>query len=59
MLTVVDISNKLRNFEETMLIELLEISSDDIVDRFQDVIEVNYDMLLAELEAYEGDLNEA
>lgn len=33
------ILQQLRDLEETLLIEILEIKSDDIVDRFQDVIE--------------------
>jgi hypothetical protein len=36
--------------EETALLELLDLSSEEIVDRFWDVIEVNYDELLRELE---------
>lgn len=59
MLTLVDVSDKLRDYEETQLIDTLEISSDDIVDRFQDVIEEKYDKLVSEIEGYEGDLNEA
>lgn len=56
MLTLVDISDKLRNVEETLLVELLELSSDDIVDRFMDVIEERYDQLVGEFDTYEGGL---
>jgi hypothetical protein len=42
--------DRLRKMEETALLELLDLSSEEIVDRFWDVIEVNYDELLRELE---------
>jgi hypothetical protein len=50
MLTLVDLMDRLRKMEETALLELLDLSSEEIVDRFWDVIEVNYDELLRELE---------
>ncbi len=37
----------LRNTEETILLELLEITSDELVDKFTDKIEDNLDKLYA------------
>lgn len=50
------LNEKLRLLDEVLLLELLEVSSDDIVDRFQDKIEEKYDYIseqLQEEEAYE------
>lgn len=35
----------LRNTEETILLEILEITSDELVDKFMDKIEENIDKL--------------
>jgi len=40
----------LERIEETLLVELLNLRSEDIVERFRDVIEENYDRLLGEIE---------
>lgn len=47
-------NEKLRLLDETLLMELLEITSEEIVDRFQDKIEEKYDYLLRELEEEEA-----
>jgi hypothetical protein len=41
-----DIINDLKRMDEVTLLELLDLSSEDIVDRFEDVIENRYDVIL-------------
>lgn len=48
------LNEKLRLLDETLLAELLEITSEEIVDRFQDKIEEKYDYLARELEEEES-----
>lgn len=45
MLTLPDIYDKLKRMDEVTLLELLNIQSTDIVDRFQDFIEDRADYL--------------
>ena len=45
MLTLPDIYDKLKRMDEVTLLELLNIQSTDIVDRFQDLIEDRADYL--------------
>jgi len=45
MLTLEDIKQKLKQFDEVTLMETLEITSDDLVDRFTDLIEQQQDTL--------------
>ena len=47
-LTYADIKEKLKQIDEVSLLEVLNISSEDIVDRFEDRIEYLYDDLVAE-----------
>ena len=49
-LTLPDICNKLKEIDEITLLEVLEISSEDIIERFQDRIEDQADRLEKELE---------
>ena len=49
-LTFADIKNKLTMLDEITLMEVLEISSEDIVERFEDKIEQKLDYLSEELE---------
>jgi len=49
-LTFNDIKHKLRLLDEITLMEVLEISSEDIVDKFEDRIEMRLDYLTDELE---------
>ncbi len=39
MLTIPDICDKLKRMDEVTILELLEINSEEIVNRFQDKIE--------------------
>jgi tRNA A37 methylthiotransferase MiaB len=46
MITFTELCDKLKQMEETMLIELLELHSDEIVDRCTDLIEDKYEFLI-------------
>lgn len=46
--TFQELCNDLKKFDETTLLELLNINSEDLVDMFQDKIEENLDRLLKE-----------
>lgn len=41
--TYADIMQRLKHLDEISLIELLDLTSDEIVDRFQDIIEERYE----------------
>ena len=45
-----ELKEKLIHFDEITLLELLNISSEDIVDRFEDIIDERYEELLKEIE---------
>lgn len=45
MLTLVEIAEKLKQFDEITLLEVLEINAEEIVERFMDKIEDNQDKL--------------
>lgn len=47
--TKFELLERLRQVEETMLVELLGITSDDIVDAFLDLIETRYEYLYEQL----------
>lgn len=49
-LTLVEIEEKLKAFDEITLLEILEIDSEMIVERFSDLIEERADKLEEELE---------
>jgi len=58
MLTLEELKQKLaERLDEITLLELLSINSYDIVERFEDFIENNYDRLMKEIED-EYDINE-
>lgn len=46
--TLVDLFERLKQEDEISLLEILNISAEDIVDRFQDIIEAKADELEAE-----------
>ena len=50
MLTLNDVKDRLKQQPEIFLLEILDLSSEDIVDRFGDVIEEHYESLAEELE---------
>ena len=43
MNTLRDISRKLKKYDEETVVELLDITSEDIVDRFEDKIEERFE----------------
>lgn len=49
-LTFVDLCDELKKLDETTLLELLDISAEEVVDKFQDKIEDNFDHLLLLIE---------
>ena len=55
MKTLADIINHLRRIDEISLLEVLDISSEDIVDRFGDRIEDKYDLLREDFEDEEDE----
>ena len=49
-LTLVELKEKLMQFDEIDIIELLDLTAENILDRFEDVVEDNYDKLIREIE---------
>lgn len=49
-LTLDELIEKLSVLDEVDIIELLDLTSSDILDRFEDVVEDNYDKLIKEIE---------
>ena len=50
LITLPELIDKLRVFDELELIELLEITTDDLLDRFEDIVELRIDKLMREIE---------
>lgn len=50
MRTLADVINWLKHIDEVSLLEVLDISSEEIVDRFSDKIEDKYDDLREDIE---------
>jgi len=50
MLTLNDVLDRLKKIDEVSLLEVLDIDSNDIVDRFIDRVEERFDDLQEELE---------
>jgi hypothetical protein len=50
MLTRLEIEEKLKQIDEITLLEVLDISSEDIVDRFEDKIEERFEQFELEFE---------
>ena len=49
-MTFVELCDRLKQLDEVLLLEVLEINSGQIVDRFQDVVEDKRDYLEEDLE---------
>jgi hypothetical protein len=49
-ITFEELKEKLQRVDEVTLLELLEIHSDDIIERFEDYIEDRQEQLLKEIE---------
>lgn len=54
-LTILDIKEKLKLLDEITLLEMLNIRSEDLVDRFSDLIEDNADHLEEEIKDDENE----
>lgn len=50
MLTFIDVCDRLKQQDEISVLEVLEITSDELVDRFRDRVEEKYDYLVEDLE---------
>jgi len=50
MITLTELEEKLKREEECSLLEILDITSEDIVDRFNDKIEEKYESLAEEFD---------
>ena len=48
-LTIRELKEKLMQFDEIDIIELLDLTAEDILDRFEDLVEDNYDKLIKEI----------
>ena len=49
MLTLHDIKEKMKRLDEVTLLEILDLSSEEIVERFEDEIEERFEQLVEEL----------
>ena len=49
-MTFLELCDRLKQLEETLLLEVLDINSGQIVDRFQDVVEDKRDYIEEDLE---------
>lgn len=57
-LTFEEICYKLKQIDEISLLEVLDLCSEDIVDRFRDVIEDRLDELVEDLEEEQDPFNQ-
>jgi hypothetical protein len=49
-LTLPELKERLKSLDEVMLLELLDVASEDLVETFGDIIENNYNRLLKEVD---------
>lgn len=54
-ITLVELKEKLKRLDETILCEVLNISSEELVERFDDIVEEKFDDLAEEFEDEETD----
>jgi len=52
VITLQELKDKLAKLDEVTLMETLEVSSDDLVNRFSDYIENNYEYLAGEFDEH-------
>lgn len=50
MLTLTDLADRMKHLDEVTLLEVLDIKSDELTDRFLDKIENRFEYLCEELE---------
>jgi hypothetical protein len=55
-LTLEELKERLKRLDEMSLLELLDVTSEEIVEYFEDRVEDNYDRLLREVD-YDGEEN--
>lgn len=58
MLTQQEIKEILSQYDEVSLLEILDVSSEELLDRFEDRIDEQYDELLEELTCDRQDLSD-
>ena len=49
-LTIDEVKHRLMQFSEVDVVELLDLTSEDILDRFEDIIEERYEILIKEIQ---------
>ena len=49
-LTILDLFDKLKRLDEISLLEILNITAEELVDRFEDRIEAMFDQLVDEID---------
>jgi ribosome assembly protein YihI (activator of Der GTPase) len=54
-LTILDLFEKLKRLDEISLLEILNITAEELVDRFEDRIEAMFDQLVDEIDDTEED----
>lgn len=54
-ITLTELQQKLMLIDEISVMEILEITSEDLANRFMDRIEIKYDQLITEFEEYESE----
>lgn len=54
-LTLEDLKDKLKQLDSVLLLEVLEIDSEELVEAFVDAIELRFDQLAEEFEEEEDD----
>lgn len=54
-ITLTELQQKIMLLDEISVLEILEITSEDIAQRFIDRIEMKYDQLVTEFEEFEPD----
>lgn len=55
-LTLEELKGRLRQLDEVILVDILQLESADIVNRFEDIIERNFASLESEVESPDVDL---
>jgi len=50
VITIQELKQKMMQLDEVTLMELLEVTSEDLVNRFSDIIENNYDYFSGEFD---------
>ena len=55
-LTLPELKERLKRLDEISLLELLGLTSEDLVESFEDIIENNYLQLLKEVDWEENDI---